>query len=113
MTSPREALERAKAHLRDESVWSRGYIARTAFGAPCMPNARCARAWSVRGALHAANTNVDAVFYAERALLAALPATHRTLGDFNDDPATTHADVLALLDRAIALAREEESACSA
>lgn len=31
-----------------------------------------------------------------------------TIADFNDDPSTTHADILNVLDRAIELAREEE-----
>jgi hypothetical protein len=43
------------------------------------------------------------------ALLKFVPAPFPTVGDYNDHPDTTHADVLALFDRAIAARRGELS----
>lgn len=48
----------------------------------------------------------DRLLAVHRAVSAHIP-DHRFVPDFNNDPATTHADVLAVYDRAIAARRKE------
>lgn len=85
-----ERLERGRAWLADPGQWrkgARGYVGES----PC-----CAI-----GALGERRLG-DA---AENALLEALPAGECSVINYNDRPSTTHADILALYDRAIAAER--------
>ncbi|MEL6388391.1 MAG: hypothetical protein AAFR00_13655 [Pseudomonadota bacterium] len=45
---------------------------------------------------------------ARKLLVQALPGELASVVSFNDDPDTTHADILALFDRAIAAAEAEQ-----
>lgn len=54
--------------------------------------------------LHLAELAPGAIYEATAALVAQLPAGFTSISGYNDDPATTQRDVLALYDRAIAAA---------
>lgn len=101
-----ETLIAARELLSDEKRWTRGVYARDADGdgrAAASPNAVC---WCSMGAVgkitnHPSPGHFDSI---NRLLLIALRElgfTHRSIGAFNDDLATSHADVLAVFDRAI------------
>mgnify|MGYP006346210075 CR=1 FL=1 len=96
-----DALIKARDHISDPAMWYKGGYSddgRTGAedGFPC-----CAM-----GALVWVNPDVG-IFCndAYRPLRDALPAEWTSIPYFNDAPATTHADILALFDRAIAAER--------
>ena len=93
----REDLIAAKALIDTPRKWRRGGSIQN--GRSC--------AWN---AVYDATRRHDRLCLAEVALAEAVPAERRqpssqsTIIQFNDDPATTHADIMALFDRAISKA---------
>lgn len=83
----RDDLIAAKALIDTPEKWCQG-TATAGYGA---------RLCAIRAAGGARYRNKDAV----AALKAALPIGEKSLPRFNDSPDTTHADVMALFDRAI------------
>lgn len=101
-------LEAAKALIADPANWRKE--TGDTDGAPCCAIVATNRVLRARGVGEPYARHV----YAWRALADALPDQWEpqrlygpgyVVGEFNDDPATTHADVLALFDRAIAFAK--------
>lgn len=100
------ALRRARALIEDEAAWIKGDYHEVINGRECF----CAFGAVGRAALH--DPEPDA-FYpegslagrTERVLIAALPSGFTTIEAFNDNDDVTHRDILALFDRAIAVAR--------
>lgn len=84
--------------------WTKGVFARGKSGKPVMADGRAAVCWSVGGAFWRVvrKQTKKEVFDALRATL--LP-DFGTIYDYNDHPDTTHADILAWIDRAIEWAR--------
>jgi hypothetical protein len=113
-------LKRMHALLEDSHHWTRGALARSMLGQSVVPLSDLACCWSISGALARSLYDLLGPRCAEcdwrraydAALLViwrALPTDHpRTarhgldVDGFNDYPATTHASVLQLLDRALA-----------
>jgi hypothetical protein len=102
-------LALARDLLSDEGRWVKGWYAVDARGRDADPCASRARRWCAAGALYRV---VDGAAIAARGrataearglLMRACP--ERYVEKFNDAPTTTHADVLALFDRAIELGR--------
>ena len=94
----KDDLIAAKALIATPEKWIKGEFERD--GCFC-----------ARGAIQAVNLDSSREIDAEEALEAAVPrrARHRSkfvssVSKFNDDPNTTHADIMALFDRAIARA---------
>ena len=81
-----EKLRRAKSLIDTPDKWIKGDRVRV------VNNQRC---YCAVGALEMAGARF-------RPLVRALPGGSYTIVDFNDAPTTTHADVMALFDRAIA-----------
>ena len=106
-----EILRAARRLLTPEGAWTRGAMARDKDGRPVSHTDRKAVCWSIYGALLCV---APVIANRERYLACAalheqMPARLRALSMFsdafpifNEDPHTTHADVLALFDRAIA-----------
>lgn len=93
-------LRAAKALIDTPEKWGR-HLFQDAFGRMCIRGACGAAAGGIFGGKGALSV--------ETALLMALPAGVRQIAGplsrlsvFNDDPSTTHADIMALFDRAIA-----------
>lgn len=103
----REILIAARALIATPERWTQGDRARDAAGAPidpCDPRAVC---WCISGALEAADpsgSDMDGFIGAALALEKVIVGLgHRAaIGDFNDAPERTHAEVLAAFDKAIA-----------
>lgn len=97
-------LKEVRALLTDPTHWSKGAMAKDPWGGhlknPKDPTASC---WCLYGALLAQSTEQRTVLQAVGDLSAAYgsPDTHMNLIRFNDSHRTRHADVLALLDKAI------------
>ena len=94
-------LIRARDHISDPAMWYKGAFSKTGSagaknGQPCC--AVGALLWVGKSRL-----NLNSRLY--YALECALSDDWFSTGEFNDDPATTHADILALFDRAIAAER--------
>lgn len=103
MTEPTtvEILRAARALIATPDQWTQGTVARDKNGRRAHPESPAARQWCAAGACIATGAGIAAG--------CALDAVARSKGHlfvtaFNDDPDTTHTDVLALYDRAIALA---------
>lgn len=97
-------LTEGRAFLSDPTRWIKG---RLFDGAYHEPTAACAR-----GALYCGSLAHEAARGADLCLTRHVPRSFgrvdsRILPDFNNHPDTTHADILALFDRAIAARKAE------
>lgn len=104
------AILREARRLLVEKGWTRNEFARDAEGCPSSYRGPDAVCFCARGAILRAGDVPDCEDYApgERFLERALPngPYYGSIVSFNDSPFTTKEDVLALYDRAIALALE-------
>lgn len=96
-------LKAARTLLTDPKCWTQGSLARLASGEPTYlvesSNAVC---WCIMGATCRFDP-LDSGQLADRLLRDHLPpGYYRSIGEFNDNPSTTHADVMSLFDRTIA-----------
>ena len=94
---PSEVLRAARAKIEKAENWTQGVYARDSFRNPVEPWSQSACAWSVGGALFAAKSRGGEWRRAAKALSDQLPS-----GVAHVDDIRTHAEVLALFDRAIA-----------
>lgn len=115
---PSEVLTRAKARIATPERWTKGTYARDESGEPADSYSARAVCWCMLGAVFADVIDGIAIEHAiclphpiEDALKAANGGEVR-FAHFNDAPETTHADVLAVLDRAIAFAKRREAEVS-
>ena len=97
-----EILKRARALIETPDKWVRGAFARDADGFPVKHLSDAACKFCARGAfLRAANASVLDNHPAEIFLDRAHSGKRRSYVSLNDAEETTHADILALFDRAI------------
>lgn len=104
--TPAEVLRAARALIEVPERWTKCAFARDAKGIVVSEDEESAVCFCVLGAIyrHPPSPLTDG---ARWFLDESLPETFLGVGTFNDHPSTTHADVLALFDRAIALAEGE------
>lgn len=96
------SLRRAREWLSNPARWAKGIYWGDEFHGNDRP------ACSINSIKRGGTVETSPTFRAAADLLTrALPPGHAWVGGFNDDPATTHADIMALFDRAISLARQE------
>lgn len=99
MTSALKVLVAARELLSDEKRWTRYDLAHDVDGVEIGPRSENAVCWCVMGAVHKFSPGVAP------GVGGALNLVHNAVGgpipEFNDDPETTHADVLRVLDVAI------------
>jgi hypothetical protein len=102
-------LKKAKKLIADPQHWTRGASARNAQGRGVIWNNPGAVSFCSIGALHHAAGPVKKDWRAvDRAFLMLKRAAEtRDIADFNDDPKTTHTDVMVAFDKAIRMAKEE------
>lgn len=106
--TPADTLRAARARIPSEGAWSKGLLARSAEGAPVFPTSSRAARWCAEGALDTVGAAVFGpawVFLTEAAKARGFPS----IVALNDALTTTHADVLALYDDAIARAEAAET----
>ena len=98
-----ELLKAAKAKIADPEHWTKRWFARTATDAKCMALSVRAVKWCAVGACETVGADYGRAWslLRENAPGGSLPA-------LNDAPETTHADIMALFDRAIEAAEQEE-----
>jgi hypothetical protein len=97
---PRRALEKARARIADPQDFTRSHSARSKTGAPCSPLQRSAVRWDASGALMwATGRRSDCP---GNALLVEAAGGFRAFVELSTRG--THAEILALYDRAIAMA---------
>lgn len=102
----KEVLQKARALIADPERWTREALARTSEGWEVRGDNPTACRWCVVGAIQAIALGAGvATWPATVALLPFIPH-HADVPSWNDDPKTTHADVLAAFDAAIARAEE-------
>ncbi|WP_424974222.1 DUF6197 family protein [Dinoroseobacter sp. S124A] len=89
-----EVLRAARAHLSDPARWYRGDFCESDWDGPKGQAPCCA--------LGAVGLFACGKGSAYEALQAVLPEPRGSVTFYNDAPSTTHADILALYDRAIA-----------
>lgn len=102
--SLKEILTNARAKIERPETWIKGDDARDAVGKVVTPNDAAACQFCAYGALLAGAIGHVGVSAAYGCLMALKPTSemHDGLQDYNDDPATTHRDILDLFDKAIA-----------
>ena len=100
--SPVEILKQARARIAEANRWTKGAFARSFDGVDVHPDSDLACMWCLDGALMQAANGLSTPYYS--AFSAIQAAVRYNPISFNDDPKTTHADVLNALDRAIELA---------
>ena len=98
MTSIAQVLRDARALIDTPDKWVKGYNERD--GCMCVLGA-------IAKVLRSRNVIPDWEYSESAEMAKFLPAGFRQIDDFNDHPTTTHADVMALFDRAIAAAELE------
>jgi hypothetical protein len=102
-----EILWSAAFALTPEENWTRGWLAKTRHGNWCKPNSNAAACWCITGACEAASC---ALGHSSDQLEIAKKMVERVVRDtpacFNDGYGRTHAEVLAALYAAAALAEE-------
>ena len=106
-TATAETLRAARALIDAPEKWTRGFYARDTHGVLVYPTSRDAVCFCIQGALRrvvASDGFTRLTEDAENAISRALLRSNWEMNppDFNDDPETTHADVLAAFDCAIA-----------
>lgn len=111
--TPAALLKKAKALISDPNAWIRGHAGTDKSGLPVRANHPDACRWCALGALwKAADYDTREAIYceivdAEVCLESALGVSLITgIARYNDDPETTHTDVMSLYDRAIELAEK-------
>lgn len=106
--SPAEQLRAAKALIDTPEKWTKGCNARAFDGASLDPRDVLASCFCSFGAMVHVEDNSDNRREADHALFMAVGEIAPFPGyiSFNDADTTTHADVMALFDRAIELAGE-------
>lgn len=104
MTTTIEILVAARALLADPARWTKGESARDLRGKEVPPNYPSAVCWCMTGALNKV-VRSPCMWFKSEAVLSAAELLETTVASeitsFNDNPATTHADVLRALDAAI------------
>jgi hypothetical protein len=99
MITARKILIAARAKIERPEAWTKGRYARDKNGEGTIPNSRHAVCWCAIGAVHAASPSDTAPALTQ--LNRFVPGGEATY-TYNDFPETTHAEILALYDRAIA-----------
>lgn len=99
-----EILRAARALIENPANWTKEHLARDLDDSSVLPSSGDAVCWCAAGAvMRAASDDAGPAYTLARdELIHALPEGHTSLVNFNDD--SGHADVLALFDRAIAIA---------
>lgn len=105
-----QILEEARALISAPSAWIKRDLARDRHGDVVAPDGQSAYCWCAVGALQKVDDAGVEQHEALDRLRDSLGLAHRDVAEFNDDPRTIHADVLALFDRAIASERAKAGA---
>lgn len=105
-TAAETARDLRIAKGRIEQGWCQGVLARDGHGEEITPNHPAAVAWCAFGAI---GTKEDALSQADLFLMKA-HGPNTDVVSWNDAPERTREDVLALFDKAIALAESEAAA---
>lgn len=116
-----ELLKSGRDRIADPKNWTKGYYARDAGGNPIGEDSPEAVCWCAAGALQSClviiaagniRRNYNIRNHALEFLHLSMPSDFDvnlfSIAGFNDAPETTHADVMAAYDRAIALAEKSE-----
>lgn len=110
--TPVDILRKTRELLSEPVRWTRGAYARDASGADVPYDEQAATCWCLSGAVDLAGQGQSiAAARARDYIRVAIDSDDDsmvTIPTFNDDPGRTHADVLAAIDRAIALASEDK-----
>jgi hypothetical protein len=92
-------LRRARDLIANEQNWCKGSFARSWFDVPVLPQSTFARRFCAIGAIMRAGRELQ--LQTPDACLALQRQTMHPVEDWNDDPARTHADVIAAFDAAV------------
>lgn len=97
-----DILKAARELLSDAKRWGKHLTASDSWGNSVSPTSPSAHCWCVYGAIEKARSSMDDNDRAEVLLAKYLPPKETGISTFNDRLTTSHADILALFDRAIA-----------
>lgn len=99
---PVEILRAARRLIEDPEHWARGAFARNQFGVSTGITSPTACSWCSIGALHKVSDNAEeAKVHLKLAISQLHPSLGGEIADFNDLHSITHAEVLAVFDKAI------------
>lgn len=97
----KDNLIAARALIDTPEKWTRHTYARNEHGLDVNENSNSAVCFCIMGALNKATGDQAGALPLTQHLAVNLPTKFDRIPAFNDDPTTTHADVLALFDRTI------------
>lgn len=104
MTSALKVLVSVRELLSDEKRWTRRWYARDAAGVGVGSRDKHAVCWCLVGAMRKSPIGK---LHQEVGLDLLRSVVYGPIAGFNDDPKTTHADVLRVLDAAIERAKQD------
>lgn len=104
-----EQLTAARVLLTPDGAWTTGAFARDSSGLTISPHHDRARCWCISGALKRTSGSSFAPYEGVAAAVRSVLPTGNWASEFNDAPGRTQAEVLALLDTAIARATGGQS----
>ena len=107
MTELLNNLRAVRAQITTPDRWTKGWFARDQYGNECRSQDSTATCWCIMGAITFVTPRDRKKLAIVKDVLSAHLPTWYCLSDFNDRPTTTHADIIALIDRAIATEEKE------
>ena len=105
--TPLDVLRDTREFLSDPARWTKGTAARDANGDPCEVEYEHAKSFCLLGATLYTTLGRPSLFDRTKDYLSYVLDSPLNLRQLNDNPATTHEEILALLDRAIAFAEPQ------
>lgn len=101
-----EILIKSKELISNPKNWTQGMFARDEYGTPVPSISENACSWCSAGAVIKVANNI----YVAISLFALLEKSiSRAIAPFNDNPESTHEDIMNMFDKAIELAKAEET----
>ena len=101
MSAVREVLVNARELISKPEAWTKRSYARSAGGDPVVPYSPKAACWCVSGAISISGRDITVRWAARDAILFAAGTSVMDVPTWNDAPERTHAEVLAVFDKAI------------
>ena len=103
MNTIQDCLSDARKLIEKPENWTKGAHARDAAGESVDYDSLAALSFCASGALEKVHKDYGSVIWtkAYSALLKSIPNEYLDVADYNDDPETTHEDILRLFDIAI------------
>ena len=96
-----DTLKEARALISNPDSWVQAWAATNGYGVECDPRSDSAVCWCLDGAVESVTGSLEVSYFDSVTETLTAAAQHNGYSDhvaFNDEPETTHADVMLFLD---------------